>query len=104
MAALQATVTRIADLGGSPDVDPGLLGYMRRMARRVRIDRTPLRHVVRSDAVCTSVGIVQATAKLMSSSTRKYGSAQLFGEAIQCLSIGTATSTPSLRKTVSIHW
>ncbi|WP_206514045.1 hypothetical protein, partial [Xanthomonas euvesicatoria] len=59
VAALQATVTRIADLGGSPDVDPGLLGYMRRMARRVRIDRTPLRHVVRSDAVCTSVGIVQ---------------------------------------------
>ncbi|MBD4281266.1 hypothetical protein GUH23_13685, partial [Xanthomonas citri pv. citri] len=34
VAALQATVTRIADLGGSPDVDPGLLGYMRRMARR----------------------------------------------------------------------
>ncbi|MBD5034884.1 SNF2-related protein [Xanthomonas citri pv. citri] len=63
VAALQATVSRIADLGGSPDVDPGLLGYMRRMARRVRIDRTPLRHVVRSDAVCTSVGIVQATAK-----------------------------------------
>lgn len=58
IASLQATINRIADLSGMPKVDPGLIGNVRRMARRVKVDRTPSRHVVRSD----SAGMAKATA------------------------------------------
>lgn len=63
MACLQATISRISDLGGVPEVDPGLFGYMRRMARRMKVDRTPFRHVVRSDSAgMAKAGMVKATA------------------------------------------
>lgn len=63
LASLQGTINLIEELGGTPAVDPGLIGYMRKMARRVKIDRTPFRHVVRADsATAAKLGQVSATA------------------------------------------
>ncbi|QRD62718.1 hypothetical protein H8Z72_23505 (plasmid) [Xanthomonas citri pv. citri] len=64
MACLQKTIELIAQSGGAPEVDPGLIGYMRRQSRRVQLERTPFRHVVRADASTVAAGaIIDATAK-----------------------------------------
>ncbi|WP_440986172.1 SNF2-related protein (plasmid) [Xanthomonas sontii] len=65
MGCLQKTIDLIATAGGAPSVDPGLLGYMRRQAKRMRIERTPFRHVVPADASTLAAGsIIDATAKV----------------------------------------
>lgn len=64
LQCLQDTVDLVASLGGSPEVDRDLVGYMRRQTRRVRIEQTPFRHVVPADASTVEAGsIVDATAK-----------------------------------------
>lgn len=63
MGCLQSTIDKIAEHGGQPDVDPGLIGYMRKMSRRTRIERTPYRHVVPADASTVNTGsTIEATA------------------------------------------
>ena len=65
LACLQATLGEISDNGGEPDVDPGLWGYLRRQVRRLKIERTPFRHIVPADAAHGRSGDeVQATAKV----------------------------------------
>nr|WP_312130734.1 SNF2-related protein [Stenotrophomonas pavanii] len=65
MRCLQTTIDLIAAAGGAPAVDPGLLGYMRRQARRMKIERTPFRHMVRADVTTVALGsIIDATAKV----------------------------------------
>jgi hypothetical protein len=104
VAALQATINRIADLGGAPQVDPGLRGYMRRMARRMRIDRTPFRHVVRSDsASVAAAGIVRATATVNVIVNPKVWGGPSSAEAIRSRFPGMAIRTATPRRMVSTH-
>lgn len=62
-ACLERTIAMIAEHGGVPEADAGLLGYMRRQARRIKVELTAFRHVVPADASTTATGAVEATAK-----------------------------------------
>lgn len=65
VACLQGFIEEVAAFGGVPDVDPGLIGYMRRQARQIHVDQTPFRHVVPADASTAKSGdVVDATAKV----------------------------------------
>lgn len=46
IASFESLVSAIRELGGEPEVDPGLVGYLRNRRREVARDRTPVRHTV----------------------------------------------------------
>lgn len=55
-ASLQVMANKIADLGGTPSIDPGLERYLHRRVNRLKREQTPYRHVIRGTSTGLSEG------------------------------------------------
>lgn len=60
LASFNAFLDCIRDAGGTPQVDAGLMGYLKKRTRAVQREKTPFRHVVWTDV---GSGGFEATAK-----------------------------------------